>query len=67
MYFEGGDEEYDGSLFAIDELKDGFEGESYDLKSYGWDCMAVGACDADDDSTNCLSFEPLMEAGRVYL
>jgi len=34
---------------------------------YGWDCLAVVPCDMDSDQTSCKTFEPLMDAGRIYL
>lgn len=58
------DESYDGGLFTVSEWP---AGGSIEIDHYGWDCIAVDPCDVDDDSTNCKTFEPLMDAGRLYL
>lgn len=63
---QSGDDQ-SGSLFAIDDTSFTYSGTSYDVDYYGWDCLAEGACDADDDSTICKTFEPLMDSGRFYL
>ena len=64
--FENSADDYTGSLFAIDEVKSVQDGFTYKYENYGWDCIAIGDCDSDDDSTNCKTFEPLYEAGRMY-
>ena len=37
------------------------------LDYYNWDCLAVEPCDKDDDTTYCKTFEPLMNAGELYI
>jgi hypothetical protein len=58
-----GDDERKGSLFTIDEFTTGTD----EIDRYGYDCISVAACDADSDSTNCETFDPLWEAGDAYL
>ena len=60
-------DDYEGSLFSIDSIKSTTSEGVFDLDNYGWDCMAVSTCDDDSDKTNCQTFEPLMDAGRLYL
>lgn len=60
-------EEYEGSLYAIDETSLSEGGTTYELEHYGWDCIAISDCEADSDTTGCQTFEPLMDAGMLYL
>jgi hypothetical protein len=59
--FEQGteDQEFDGSLFSFDKI------DSVD--NFGYDCKSVPACDADDDSFACKTYDALMKGGIVYL
>ena len=60
-------EDWSGSLFAIKDYTHSYNGSTYDIDFYGWDCMAQGACEEYDDSTVCKTFQPLMQAGHIYL
>jgi len=69
VHFEIDDFSYDGTikggLFSMENFE--WPNEDFDVDVYGWDCLAVGPCDQDDDTTICKTFEPLMDAGRLYL
>jgi len=57
------DEDYDGTLLMLKDV----DVSGVNLDYYSWDCMAVAQCDLDDDTTNCKTFEPLMDAGGLYI
>ena len=61
------DDDYTGSLFAVSEFYQGYEGTTLVLDNYAWDCIAKPGCEINDDGTICNTFEPLMDAGRLYL
>jgi len=57
------DEDYDGDLMNVKD----FDTQGVTLDYYGYDCIAVDPCDIDDDTTVCKTFEPLMNAGQLYM
>lgn len=61
------DEDYSGSLFSVDEINGFYVDTPVTIEDSGWDCLGKRACELDDDSTFCVTFEPLMDAGRIYL
>lgn len=58
------DDSWDGGLFSVADYD---INAKVNVDAYGWDCLAVIPCDQDDDTTTCKTFEPLMNAGRLYL
>ena len=64
---ELGDTDYDGSLYALDSFNVITEVGTFELDNYGYSCIAVPECDQNDDLTGCKTFEPLMDASRVYM
>jgi len=61
------DDDYDGSLFAVKEIDGFYAGQPTEIESSGWDCLGKRNCHIDEDGTFCKTFEPLMDAARVYL
>ena len=61
------DIDFKGSLFAVDEINGIYQGQIIEMERSGWDCLGKRACDVDSDGTYCKTFEPLMDAGRLYL
>jgi hypothetical protein len=59
IFYETAGDDRDGSLFSASEYAE--------VDNYGYDCIAVPKCDEDDDKWDCKTFEPLWEAGIVYL
>jgi hypothetical protein len=68
VHFEVEDNVYDGTfnggLFSVRNFD---YDPNIELDAYGWDCLAINPCDADDDTTACKTFEPLYKSGRIYL
>lgn len=58
------DDSYDGGLFTLDEWP---IGNGFEIDDLSYDGIAVDACDLNDETTACRTFEPLMDAGRLYL
>jgi len=59
------DDEWTGGLFSL--VDDWHIGSGVEISDYSYDGIAVDQCDLDDDTTICKTFEPLMDAGRLYL
>ena len=61
------DDDYTGSLYSLNEFNAGYNGQSLVLDRFAFDCIGGRSCEANYDGTFCQTFEPLMDAGRLYL
>jgi hypothetical protein len=52
------DNEREGGIFTVDKASS--------VDNLGFDCLAEPACDVDDDSTECLTWDALRKGGMLY-